>query len=145
MPWGGVLILVPFKYTASSYGCHYCSKALEAIAVKIEFSNKCLIIINVYLPPSFFSEVNFLSEFKLYFDGLNLLNKDFVIVGDFNFPYIDWNNETLFKFNVFNEQLLNFCLLNSLSQVVAEPTRGNKILDLAFVNHCDIVERFYIT
>jgi hypothetical protein len=143
---GGVLILVPLHFSASLYGCHYCTQAFEAIAVKIVFLNRCFIIVNVYRPPSSFSEKNFSDEFLSYFRRLNLTGKNFLIVGDFNFPYIDWKNERLFKNNKCQNDFLNFCLLNSLAQIVSLPTRAGNILDIAlvsdvdFVNHVKIVE-----
>ena len=60
-----------------------------------------------------------------------------VLVGDFNLPDICWNYNTADR-----EQSWRFleCVGdNFLTQLVKEPTRGSKILDLLFVNREGLV------
>ena len=60
-----------------------------------------------------------------------------VLVGDFNFPDICWMYNTADR-----EQSWRFleCVGdNFLTHLVREPTRGNKILDLLFVNRGGLV------
>ena len=60
-----------------------------------------------------------------------------VLVGDFNFPDICWIYNTADR-----EQSWRFleCVGdNFLTQLVREPTRGSKILDLLFVNRGGLV------
>ena len=65
-----------------------------------------------------------------------------LIVGDFNLPNIDWNllvgnSSTDNKF----VEIFNDCFL---TQLVTEPTRNDKILDLALVNNPQIVENIEV-
>lgn len=61
------------------------------------------------------------------------MSKNVVIVGDFNFPNINWINEELMKANKCSENFLNFRLSNSLKQMVRENTRRDRILDFALL------------
>ena len=61
-----------------------------------------------------------------------------VLVGDFNFPRIDWNG--LSAPTGLSELFLNFCVRNGLSQLVKKPThRSGNILDLLLVNEPNLV------
>ena len=71
---GGVMTLVPGMDPSSSYGSHYCSEAVEGIATKINFNSENLIILNVYRPPSSYSEKHFVKEFGTYFFHSNLIS-----------------------------------------------------------------------
>jgi len=67
---------------------------------------------------------------KQMFEAITKIsNKVSVIVGDFNYPGIDWKN----NISIASEQpVLNFVADCFLYQHVKEPTRGNNILDLVF-------------
>jgi hypothetical protein len=55
-----------------------------------------------------------------------------LIIGDFNFPHIDWvNNVTTCSLE---NTFLHFCTANALTQCVESPTRNKHILDLILTN-----------
>ena len=59
--------------------------------------------------------------------------KDSLIIGDINFPKIDWNNLTS---DAFSSDFLNSCIDNNFSQYVDFPTHSkNNILDLVLCNN----------
>ena len=59
----------------------------------------------------------------------------FVLLGDFNFPRVDWKTFTAPNCCPAKQNFLDFCLDNCLSQTISSPTHcdGN-ILDLVFCN-----------
>ena len=63
------------------------------------------------------------------------------IVGDFNFPQINW-------INLSGDNLSNYFLELthelSLKQFVMDPTRGENILDLVFGNKTDLVSDIHV-
>ncbi len=63
----------------------------------------------------------------------------FIIIGDFNFPTIDWVNYTV-PGNLLPSEFLSFCLLNGLEQHISLPTRklGN-LLDLALTSESGLI------
>lgn len=61
-----------------------------------------------------------------------------VLVGDFNFPDICWIYNTADREQ--SQRFLECVGDNFLTQLVKEPTRGSKILDLLFVNREGLVE-----
>ena len=100
------------------------------------------IIANIYRPPDTTS-----TSFKslLTFLQLYISNKtendhhDIIIMGDFNFPNINWKDITIqpkTKDQTLQcEQLLHFMSVNLSSQLVPEPTRKENILDLLLSNN----------
>lgn len=104
-------------------------------------SRKSLLLGCFYRSPSSTSSNDLLLE-KL-FDKVSDAATDFrVLVGDFNCPDIDWINLSSSPPNHF---LLNCCLNNYLSQIVQEPTRGDNILDLVFVNDLSFTSTVEVT
>lgn len=57
----------------------------------------------------------------------------FILVGDFNCPNIDWNNNT-FPVDPVQNLLYDFVLQNNISQFVLEPTHLENILDVVLSN-----------
>lgn len=136
---GGVLVLVPHDISATLEGTSYCGKSFEAIAVKIK-ARKYITLLTLYRPPTNYSERFFLADFSSFFYSSGFDARDLLIVGDFNFPFIDWEASSLLKNNRTQEQFLHFCLTNSLVQVVNFPTRESNYLDIALLNDVHILE-----
>lgn len=115
----------------------------EYMCVSLLNSSELVFILIVYRSPSSNSDNNV----KL----IELLTKFFkfkgckIIVGDFNFPNIDWINKVTSKNNKSVEQkFLNILNDNFLSQLVLSPTRfrstfKNNILDLVLVEDVEII------
>jgi len=87
-----------------------------------------------YRPPNQDEEVSKILHRQL---GEVSQSLSFVLIGDFNFPDICWNYNTAER-----EQSWRFleCVGdNFLTQMVREPTRGSKLLDLLLVNREGLV------
>jgi len=63
------------------------------------------------------------------------LNKPIIIVGDFNYPRIDWWS---LKADNTGQKFLKLVLDCFLEQQVQEPTRFNNILDLVLTNDVEV-------
>ena len=67
------------------------------------------------------------------------------LVGDFNFPNIDWRTEQVLSGQTVQSQrsaleLLNFLSTGFLNQYVDQPTRGSSILDIFCTNNPGLVQ-----
>ena len=114
----------------------------EATAIKIRVNHSDLVIITVYRPPpTSIHGKEFTDLWQSYFISLHLENTPFIIVGDFNFPTIDWANYIV-PGNLLPSEFLSFCLLNGLEQHVTEPTHklGN-LLDLALSSESGLISQ----
>ena len=69
----------------------------------------------------------------------NINTENAILVGDFNFPDINWDNYTASK--VLSQQFLDTIDDNGLTQTVHQPTRGKNILDLVLCGNSDIVDQ----
>ena len=105
------------------------------------------ILINVYRPPdaSLSSFTKLLRVIQSYIDPImEAKYHDINIIGDFNFPNIDWNTLTCTPSQGREqydsaESLLEFMQHNLLLQVVDRPTRGQNTLDLFFTNNNRVI------
>jgi len=67
-------------------------------------------------------------------------NKHVLLMGDFNFPSIDWNNFMAMPTeDSFTKAFLKVVEDSFLSQHVTVPTRGNSVFDLVFSTEPDLV------
>ena len=116
---------------------------IEMFVSEIESYNSPNLIVAVfYRPPD--SHAVFQEEFEAFLRSINTLhsNKKLLILGDFNFPKIDWSNLPVSSLSGFE---LDFCEILKdyfLSQVVSSPTRKanndtQNILDLVITNYSD--------
>ena len=93
-----------------------------------------------YRPPSLSLDNNM--------DFINFLNlhlemcSSFVLVGDFNYPGIEWNN--LYANNTTEQLFLDFVNANYLFQKITQPTRDNNILDLCLCTDSDMVNNVIV-
>jgi hypothetical protein len=106
-----------------------------------------------YRPPSSDTDlaaVRYISDLCNCVNRLYPLNGTVIICGDFNFPSIDWSaDSSLLTSNVTCTGIfLEFYYTHGLRQLVCEPTRGERILDLVLSNdihsvpNCRILEPF---
>ena len=111
----------------------------ESIAVEINCGNRNRFSLGlVYRPPRQSGDqetemCNFITR--------TASNKRCIILGDFNFPNIDWVNYTG---NNESNEFLDSVLENFLSQEVHEPTRENNILDLVLVTDPQIIDNLKV-
>jgi len=148
---GGVALLVPDSIQASVLGLPTSNLTFEAIAIKLHFKLTELVIISVYRAPSRSKAHDcFFDQWLDYFKSLNLKKVPFLIVGDFNFPNINWARSTAKgKSDSLAHKFLSFCLLNGLDQKVLVPTRikngkTKNILDLVLSSEQHLVSEIEV-
>jgi hypothetical protein len=117
---------------------------IDIICVDLFFGAHKLRLITCYRPP-FYSKIDFdylVSLISIINDLCSSVSQ-FIIVGDFNLPKIDWINYTSP-----NEKChsLFLTLVNSLGmhQFVHEPTRESNILDLVFSNNIYLLSKISV-
>ena len=99
---------------------------LELISVSITHRDT-IIICTVYIPPN--SDSNYVNSLLLYLSNLITSHDHIILVGDFNFPDVNW--DTVSGSSLPSESFCDFVFQNNLSQLIRSPThlKGN-ILDL---------------
>ena len=96
----------------------------------------------IYRSPNPASECCFCSRFKKFLIDNKLVSNTLVIIGDYNFLYIDWVKYRIVKGNSCFLKFLKLCLGNSLQQLVRDATRMGVILDLVLVNNSHLIDLF---
>ena len=143
---GGLLILIPAAFNCSLVCPPVSNPFFESIYVDLYLhaKNKLRLAL-VYRTPGPMSTVNR----DAFFADLSsqLSNRiPMILVGDFNCPTIDWENNRMFvSSTAIDQNLLDFCNENSLEQHVAEPTRLEHILDLVLTTRSDIVDNVSVS
>ena len=128
---GGVLLAVRDHLSSKQLQS---SDDIESIVVEIH-SSRSFIVCVLYIPPS--ADDSYHTQVSEVFSSLPL-NLDVLILGDFNFPDIDW--DTL---GGESKHSTNFCELISdlnLCQLIASSThKAGNILDLILTNNDQLV------
>ena len=130
---GGTLIAI--KSHLSTRKISVIPLSLEAVVVEIAL-NSCqtLLFIVCYRSPS---ETDFIPKFKSLLDPLQLDKyRGMFIVGDFNYPGIEWIDGSGFTNSITSEEHHFASLIMDLYlfQLVDRPTRKKNILDLVITN-----------
>ena len=148
---GGVCIAVSDKLTASP--CPDLDSETESIWIKLTSrGSSCSLkyVCCIYRPPG--SSINYLETFgsatnKLLCKYKNKTLPHITIVGDFNYPGVDWINSSIGTSHG-GKAILDFAFDNFLTQMVLEPTRlgvgSCNILDLLFTTHCALIDNLHI-
>ena len=141
---GGVLLYSHYNYPISeckTYDDSYCS------ALFVKFSSIKLGVFVVYRPPEAPCE-----KFHCTLDFIQRcireeLTSSFQVclVGDLNFPNIDWRTEQVLSGQTTQSQqsalkFLNFLTSGFLNQYVDQPTRGSNILDIFCTDNSGLVQ-----
>ena len=136
-PHGGVLVAIRTFLNPIAYA-HNTEN--EVLFVEIDVNGNKLKIVTVYRSTSMTSYQN--QTFVDFLRGKLQFESRFILVGDLNYPRIDWQNlvsdcprERLF---------LDFVNENCLHQHVSEPTRGGNILDLICCTEPDLVSQVFV-
>ena len=134
---GGVLLLVKEHLNAELRDDLYDNNSPECVWCNIEV-NKINILVGVcYRPPN--------TDQKCIEALISIINKASkhrcLILGDFNFPDLDWSDDSKLD----DDHNFVKCINNNfLYQKVDKPTRGNNILDLVFVPDNDLVNNLEV-
>ena len=111
----------------NSYKC-------ESVWVEIQEDLGAKVILGVCYRSQSATELEVIDMFKV----IGQANKGrCVIVGDFNYPHIDWEN---MEYSEDNDEFVELLQDNFLVQHVDAPTRGDNILDLVLSNEVSMVE-----
>ena len=148
---GGVLLYVHDSIIVTDE-IKFDDKICEGIICTIE--SQSMIIANIYRPPdatlaSFNSILCFLKDYIN--SKTQLKHYDIIIMGDFNFPNINWETFNIDSTNYSRDHisqcnnLMSFMSNIFLTQLVLEPTRINNILDLVLTNNNRIFNQVYNT
>ena len=133
----GLLIYISNKYESALVNVN--SSFKEVLLVEIKKFNKTgekLMFVNMYRSPNSVQDNN-VELFKLMKEIIDLKFQKYVILGDFNFPGIDWKLQC--SNNVIEMEFLNILNDNFLIQHIDTPTRHRgkdnpHVLDLVITN-----------
>ena len=109
-----------------------------------------IVIITVYRPPGCLSEefLPTLATIRRKLEDLPAPLPTILMMGDFNFPTINWSKETISAGRLRDrnqaEELLSLAEDFFLNQFINQPTRQENILDLFFTNNEELYHGFTI-
>ena len=127
---GGVLLYVRCHHTPVLVPC---VSAFEIVGAELRGCEMSPLFVVVYRPPQYTRD----SDLDLYRVLSELLReKTAIVMGDFNCS-VDWDLDVAASGE--GERLLDFKHDNFLFQMVREPTRGVRILDLVFSTDEDLI------
>ena len=148
---GGVLLYSHCNYPISEGGCiSYDDSYCQALFVK--FSCLKLGVFVLYRPPD--APKNNFSNALRFVDQCieNELDGSFQVclVGDFNFPDVDWKTEKILRGQTVQSQesareFLTFLNSHFMNQCVDRPTRGPNTLDLFCVDNPSLVQALTVS
>ncbi len=105
----------------------------DSVYVELANGNKEVTVATIYRPP----KQQLADDAALYEEiQTTILNKNAVVIGDFNCPNINWN---LMHGDQEGNRLVEMVKDSFLPQLVTQPTRGNNILDLVLTTDTDLV------
>ena len=120
-----VKLLDNFFVSSTYSNFEFSAMQLKTIDSKITF-------VCFYIPPDSAKCTYTISNVCKVISSLITHTDPFVLLGDFNFPLVDWT--TMTSTSCPTQYFLDFCINNCLTQVISSPTRDNNILDLVFCN-----------
>ena len=134
------------KNTVNFKMCRCFSNSVCGLLI-LKLQNPSIIIIIIYRPPSYLDcdFIYVISRAEQYILTIPAPLPNIILLGDFNFPLINWSNPN-FQCPL-SSPLFNLSDHLFLSQQVAKPTRNSNILDLIFspndlINSIDICDTF---
>ena len=133
---GGVLLYINNKFNAIQVEDLDDVNFPESLWCRLEFEKSKTLIGICYRPPD---------STKINDDALisllaKISAKDVIIMGDFNYPKLNWKEELLNNYCPFGECLND----NFLHQMVNENTRGDNVLDLIITSNENIVDNLRV-
>ena len=139
---GGVLVYCHERIPITNVQ-RYDDRTCQALLCTCEISNSILSV--VYRPPEC-PEQSFKSCTSFISDYCDSVSDDFElnILGDFNFPRVNWSSHTVLPGGSESEQRSTKLLFDFMSdylcdQVITKPTRLDKTLDLYLTNSEELI------
>lgn len=131
---GGTVVIYKANLNISEVNLNFLSIGVsyELLCFDLYFDKSCVRFISVYFPPCQNEAITL--ELCTVLTQLLVFDKPVFILGDFNFPKIDWQTYSS-SGSSSHRAFVNFCSFNSLNQLIDYPTheKGN-ILDLILCN-----------
>ena len=128
---GGVLLYVKDELSLQPLNTEFHNSNCEIVRGLIRIGTANCLIGCAYRPPNSTDEENFSLFHSITEMCVRHPNARLILVGDFNFPHIDWKSNVFPNSSKLLEKLLQDCLLQ---QHVLQPTRFDKILDLVLTS-----------
>lgn len=115
------------------------NESYDLLVIEIYLNkNERLTFGTVYRPPNQTEQ----NDIQMLEDiNATIKNQGTILVGDFNYPGINWNQHTS---DTEGEKLLNFIDDKFYSQKVDKPTRGNNFLDLVICSDEDLIGKLEV-
>jgi hypothetical protein len=139
---GGVLLAV--KDSVRTEPTDFVSDSLELASVVINSSSKKVLVAVCYRPPD--SSIDFLHELNRFLKFVaDSQFKDVVLMGDFNYPNIQWSDGS--GFSTIGSEIGFIDLITDFSylQLIDSSTRGHNIIDLVLTTNEHLTDNFEIT
>ena len=133
---GGVLLYINNKFNAIQVEDLDDVNFPESLWCRLEFEKSKTLIGICYRPPDS-TQINDEGLFNLL---AKISAKDVIIMGDFNYPKLNWKEELLNNYCPFVECLND----NFLHQMVNENTRGDNVLDLIITSNENFVDNLRV-
>ncbi|XP_065440587.1 mitoferrin-1 isoform X1 [Chrysemys picta bellii] len=138
---GGVALYIKNVHTWTEVEMDIGDGSVESLWVRLKgVKNKGDVMLGVYYrPPNQVEEVD-----EAFFKQLTKSSKaqDLVVMGDFNYPDICWENNTVG--HRLSNKFLDCIADNFLFQKVEKATRGEAVLDLILTNREELVENLKV-
>ena len=146
---GGVVVYIRDDHAASAQSLISGSNGFVEWTI-IHLLSANTVIACVYRPPNcptnHFTE--FIDSFCTTLEQLDSPMPNIILNGDFNFPGVNWIDETCscprIQDKLQAENLLDVADSFMLQQLILEPTRGDNILDLVFTNNMDLLDNIKV-
>lgn len=139
---GGVLLAV--KETIKTETFNFDSDVLELVSVVIMSPCSKVLVAVCYRPPN--SSNDFVCELNRF---LKLVSesqfKDVVLIGDFNYPNVNWTDGSGFSCVGVETAFTNIIAEYNYIQLVQSPTRGNNIIDLVLTTNEHLIDNIEVT
>lgn len=139
---GGVLLAVKDSITIEPF--NFTSKTLELASVVINSFSKKVLVSVCYRPPNagieFLHDLN--SFLKFAFDSKF---KDIILLGDFNYPSIQWLNGSGFSDLSTENGFIDVLQEAGLFQLVNSQTRGQNTIDLLLTTNEYLIDNINVT
>lgn len=127
---GGIAIFFKQSYqlTPVSMSIDY-----EVLLCKLTCHNVSLMVCAVYRPPN--TPVSMIIDLNTYLLQHVKCSTNFILLGDFNLPCIDWDTLSAHSQDRANgEALIDLAFSLNLTQIINSPTRFESLLDLVFLS-----------
>ncbi|EFA12433.1 hypothetical protein TcasGA2_TC005244 [Tribolium castaneum] len=127
-------------------------KPYDSLWLKFEGNEQTFVIACIYRPPTGASFNNHENDKNLFNTIQSTINQypNLIIMGDFNFPCIDWSAKNTTGQTIIEKQFSELLLENNLSQIVTEPTRFRSqqrpsLLDLVILSDVNLVSSLNVS